>query len=166
MCKSCIECRRRKKSDGLTPCRRELGLHVPYTYVKRKWHQPQPGHQHTPRGPAVIMKSTELSSGATLACGVLLLKRCRLNASPATGLVGMPENALLSDFFGCIGFLPLTTPSNIHGAMVRMMTRSTAQEQRGEMHETPKQGRVGVISAEGRTGAGNQLSIGPSACTL
>ncbi|CAM9958278.1 unnamed protein product [Ectocarpus sp. 8 AP-2014] len=50
--------------------------------------------------------------------------------------------------------------------MVRMMTRSTVQEQRGEMHETPEQGRVGVISAEGRIGAGNQLSIGPSACTF
>jgi len=35
--------------------------------------------------------------------------RCRLNASPATGLVGMQENGFLSDFFGCVGFLPLTT---------------------------------------------------------
>ena len=35
--------------------------------------------------------------------------RCRLSASPATGLVGMQENGFLSDFFGCVGFLPLTT---------------------------------------------------------
>ncbi|CAN0152434.1 unnamed protein product [Scytosiphon promiscuus] len=28
-------------------------------------------------------------------------------ASPATGLVGMQENDFLSDFFGCVGFLPL-----------------------------------------------------------
>lgn len=34
--------------------------------------------------------------------------RCRLRPSPATGLVGMQENAFLSDFFGCVGFLPLT----------------------------------------------------------
>lgn len=35
--------------------------------------------------------------------------RCRLSASPATGLVGLQENSFLSDFFGCVGFLPLTT---------------------------------------------------------
>jgi len=35
--------------------------------------------------------------------------RIRLSASPATGLVGMQENGFLSDFFGCIGFLPLAT---------------------------------------------------------
>ena len=36
-------------------------------------------------------------------------RRCRLGASPATGLVGMQENGFLSDFFGCVGFLPLAT---------------------------------------------------------
>lgn len=35
--------------------------------------------------------------------------RCSLSPSPATGLVGMQENAFLSDFFACVGFLPLTT---------------------------------------------------------
>ncbi|CAN0372411.1 unnamed protein product, partial [Ectocarpus sp. 13 AM-2016] len=59
------------------------------------------------------LQSTELlrhsSSGALLACGMLPLKRFRWSASPATGLVGMQENACLSDFFGCIGFMPLTT---------------------------------------------------------
>ena len=35
--------------------------------------------------------------------------RCRLSASPATGLVGMQENAFLGDYFGCMGFMPLTT---------------------------------------------------------
>ena len=35
--------------------------------------------------------------------------RCGLSPSPATGLVGMQENAFLSDFFACVGFLPLTT---------------------------------------------------------
>jgi len=37
------------------------------------------------------------------------LCRCRWSASPATGLVGMEENGFLRDFFGCAGFLPLTT---------------------------------------------------------
>ncbi|CAM9595544.1 unnamed protein product, partial [Ectocarpus fasciculatus] len=92
--------------------------------------------------------------------------RCRLSASPATGLLGMLENAFLSDFFGCVGFLPLTIPSHIRGAMVRMMTRSNAQQQPGETHESPEQSPIGVISTDGGIGAGRQLSIGPSACTF
>ncbi|CAN0460164.1 unnamed protein product, partial [Ectocarpus sp. 8 AP-2014] len=43
------------------------------------------------------------TTGALLSPSVLPLKRCRLSASPATGLVGMQENAFLSDFFGCNG---------------------------------------------------------------
>ena len=35
--------------------------------------------------------------------------RCRLSASPATGMVGMQENVFLGDFFGCLGILPLAT---------------------------------------------------------
>lgn len=34
--------------------------------------------------------------------------RVRLGASLATGLVGTKENLFLADFFGCMGFLPLT----------------------------------------------------------
>lgn len=37
------------------------------------------------------------------------LSRCRFSASPATGLIGMQENAFLSDFFASVGFLPLAT---------------------------------------------------------
>ncbi|CAN0029861.1 unnamed protein product [Ectocarpus fasciculatus] len=33
----------------------------------------------------------------------------------------MQENDFLSDFFGCVGFLPLTTQSNIREAMVQIM---------------------------------------------
>ncbi|CAM9344936.1 unnamed protein product [Ectocarpus fasciculatus] len=167
MRRGCLECaRRKKKCDGLTPCSWCLGAGVRCTYSKRKWHQPQPGDQQHPRGPAVTMPSMESSPGALPARGVLPLKRCRLSASPATGLVGMLENAFLSDFFGCIGFLPLTTPSHIRGAMVRIMTRSSAQQQPSETHESPEQSPIGVISAEGGIGAGHQLSIGPSACTF
>lgn len=41
-------------------------------------------------------------------CGPCNL-RCRLRASPATGLVGMQENAFLNDYFECLGFLPLAS---------------------------------------------------------
>ncbi|CAN0339839.1 unnamed protein product, partial [Ectocarpus fasciculatus] len=49
--------------------------------------------------------------------------RCRLSASPATGLVGMQENVFLCDFFGCLGILPLTTESTVRNAMVEVMMR-------------------------------------------
>lgn len=41
--------------------------------------------------------------------GTNYLRRCRLSPSPATGLVGLQENAFLNDYFGCLGFLPLAT---------------------------------------------------------
>ncbi|CAN0107494.1 unnamed protein product [Ectocarpus sp. 6 AP-2014] len=113
MCRSCLECgRRKKKCDGRTPC------------------------------------------------------RCRFSASPATGLVGMQENAFLSDFFGCVGFLPLTTESHVREAMVSMMTGRTAQRQLGALDESPDQGQLGVIFTEDVITTGDQLSTGPSACTF
>lgn len=39
----------------------------------------------------------------------ILLLRARLSPSPATGLVGLPENGFLDDFFGCLGFLCLAS---------------------------------------------------------
>ncbi|CAN0382667.1 unnamed protein product [Ectocarpus sp. 12 AP-2014] len=53
---------------------------------------------------------------------MLPMKRFRLSASPATGLVGMQENAFLTDFFGCVGFLPLTTRRHVRETMVKIMT--------------------------------------------
>ncbi|CAM9803722.1 unnamed protein product, partial [Sphacelaria rigidula] len=38
-----------------------------------------------------------------------LLRRYRFGASPATGLVGMQENAFVSDFFTCLRFFPLAS---------------------------------------------------------
>ncbi|CBN75415.1 expressed unknown protein [Ectocarpus siliculosus] len=116
------------------------------------------------------MQSTELlrhsSSGVLLDCGMLPLKRFRLNASPATGLVGMQENVFLSDFFGCVGFLPLTTPSHIRGEMVRMMTLSTAPHRPDASYDSLDQGQFGAIFSEDGITTGNQLSAGPSACTF
>ncbi|CAM9112274.1 unnamed protein product [Ectocarpus sp. 13 AM-2016] len=163
MRRSCSECvRKKRKCDGLTPCSRCRKAGVRCTYTKRKWHQRQPGHQqqHHLNGPAA-MQSTDSSSG-----GMLALKRFRLGASPATGLVGMQENAFLNDFFGCVGLLPLTTPSHIRGAMVRMMTGPTAQQQRGALHDSPDRGQFGAIFTEDGITTGNQPLMGPSACTF
>ncbi|CAB1096251.1 unnamed protein product [Ectocarpus sp. CCAP 1310/34] len=172
MRRSCCECgRKKRKCDGMAPCSRCLRSGVQCTYSKRKPHQPQTQHQHQrrPRGPA-CMPSTELlrhsSSGALQASGMLPLKRFRLSASPATGLVGMQENAFLSDFFGCVGFLPLTTPSHIRGEMVRMMTLSTAPHQLGASYDSPEQCQFDAILTEDGITTGSQLSTGPSACTF
>ncbi|CAN0483741.1 unnamed protein product [Ectocarpus sp. 12 AP-2014] len=150
MRRSCSECvRKKRKCDGLAPCSRCLKAGVPCTYTKRKWHQHQPGHQqqHHSNVPAA-MQSTDSSFGTLPAGGVLTLKRFRLGASPATGLVGMQENAFLNDFFGCVGLLPLTTPSHIRGAMVRMMTGPTAQQKLGALHDSSDQGQFGAIFTE------------------
>ncbi|CAN0573496.1 unnamed protein product, partial [Ectocarpus sp. 12 AP-2014] len=47
--------------------------------------------------------------------------RSRLTASPATGLVGLQEDGYLMDFFDCLGFLSLASPSIIRTAMVGVM---------------------------------------------
>lgn len=39
----------------------------------------------------------------------LVALRARLSASPATGMVGLQENAFLGDFFGALGFLSLAS---------------------------------------------------------
>ncbi|CAM9311543.1 unnamed protein product [Ectocarpus sp. 12 AP-2014] len=97
---------------------------------------------------------------------MLPLKRFRLSASPATGLVGMQENAFLSDFFGCVGFYPLTTQSHIRGAMVRMMAHSAAQHQPGASRDSPEQGQFGAVFTDDGITTGNQLLTGTSACTF
>ncbi|CAM9439113.1 unnamed protein product [Ectocarpus sp. 4 AP-2014] len=146
-----------------------FGAGVQCTYIKRKSTHPQYQRKQQLRGLAGT-QSTELLrhslSGAFLARDTLPLKRCRLSASPATGLVGMQENAFLSDFFGCVGFLPLTTRSHIRGAMVTMMAHSAAQHQLRARHDSPDQGQFGAIFTEDGITTGNQLSTGPSACTF
>ncbi|CAM9167672.1 unnamed protein product, partial [Ectocarpus fasciculatus] len=99
-------------------------------------------------------------------CDGLRPCRFRLSASPATGLVGMQENAFLSDFFGCVGLLPLTTPSHVRGAMVRMMTGPAAQQQLSALHDSPDQGQFCAIFTEDGITTGSQLSTGPSCCTF
>ncbi|CAM9492008.1 unnamed protein product [Ectocarpus fasciculatus] len=95
------------------------------------------------------------------------MKRFRLSASPATGLVGMHENAFLSDFFGCVGFLPLTTPSHIRGTMVKMMTSPSSPRQSAGRADCDEERHFEAIArrADWNQAAGrNELAIGPSAC--
>ncbi|CAM9966772.1 unnamed protein product [Scytosiphon promiscuus] len=95
----------------------------------------------------------------------MVLKRCRLSASPATGLVGMEENFFLSDFFSCVGFLPLTTESDIREAIVKIMTSAT--------HQRPPDGEGSCMEGKLDTigGIENAMEHGrfhedPSLCTF
>eukprot|EP00752_Nemacystus_decipiens_P005054 g4589.t1 len=127
MRRSCELCRRRKKKcDGGRPCRRCLGAGSECMYIMRRWHQsPQQQQQQQQRGrsgsvhPSQVVQHSAPEAGYVQ--GTLSLKRCRLSASPATGLIGMRENGFLNDFFICVGFIPLTTPSYIREAMVKLM---------------------------------------------
>lgn len=56
--------------------------------------------------------------------------------------------------------------SHIRGAMVRMMTLSTAQQLGDSPYDCLEQGRLDTILTEDGITTGNQLSMGPSACTF
>ncbi|CAM9278140.1 unnamed protein product, partial [Sphacelaria rigidula] len=80
-------------------------------YLRRK---PNSGRPRLPR-PDACPVSTDpdtyasiLRAGTTATAGDVASTRCRLSASPATGLIGTQENAFLADYFSCVGFLPLT----------------------------------------------------------
>ncbi|CAM9491799.1 unnamed protein product [Ectocarpus sp. 4 AP-2014] len=82
----------------------------------------------------------------------------------------MQENAFLSDFFGCNGFLPLTTPSHIRETMVKIMLPPTSSQQLVFGDDCGEGGHYFEAVARGgdlsKTSAGNQLPMDPSACTF
>eukprot|EP00752_Nemacystus_decipiens_P010138 g9034.t1 len=166
MRRSCDHCgRRKRKCDGGSPCSRCLGAGKQCTYSKRSWHLPPPQqsrrepHRSDPTG---VEGTDQLLPSAS---GMLSFKRCRLSASPATGLVGMQENSFLSNFFACVGFLPLTTRSHIRETMVNIMARPAIQQPAGddcaETEAFDAMARAGnLITAFGA----NQPTMSPSTC--
>ncbi|CAM9112194.1 unnamed protein product [Ectocarpus sp. 13 AM-2016] len=80
----------------------------------------------------------------------------------------MQENAFLGDFFGCVGFLPLTTQSHIRETMVNIMV-SPAIQQPFVGGDFGAEGPFDSI-AEGvewsKTSGGHQLPMNPSTCTF
>ncbi|CAN0188101.1 unnamed protein product [Scytosiphon promiscuus] len=98
---------------------------------------------------------------------VLPFKRCRLRASPATGLVGMRENAFLSDFFSCVGFLPLTTESEVRETMVKIMLPDTPrQEPDLGTDDCAEDGRFGALTVGGTFSGISRLPKDPAFCTF
>ncbi|CBN75397.1 hypothetical protein Esi_0093_0008 [Ectocarpus siliculosus] len=81
----------------------------------------------------------------------------------------MEENAFLSDFFGCVGFLPLTTKSHIRETMVKIM-RSPASLQQSAVEADCDDERSYDAIARGahwiQASERNQLPRDPSTCTF
>ncbi|CAN0097920.1 unnamed protein product, partial [Ectocarpus sp. 13 AM-2016] len=73
------------------------------TYSRRRWHLPQALQQERqperPYRDGTHAREAPLHStppGVFVSSGMLPMKRVRLRASPATGLVGLQENAFLT----------------------------------------------------------------------
>ncbi|CAM9448382.1 unnamed protein product [Ectocarpus sp. 4 AP-2014] len=80
----------------------------------------------------------------------------------------MQENAFLGDFFGCVGFLPLTTPSHIRETMVNIMVSPAMQQSLvdGDFGaEGPLDSIAGGVEWSKASG-GHQLPMNPSTCTF
>ncbi|CAM9567130.1 unnamed protein product, partial [Hapterophycus canaliculatus] len=173
------------------PCRsRCLRTESECRYSKRRWHHPNPlQHQHQCQihqsgGEAVHAREdlVHLTPGGLLEGRMLPLKRyltplveaitrrvCRLRASPATGLVGMQENAFLSDFFGCVGFLPLTNESQIRETMVKIMVSVYPQQELGFSSDYQEGGQYDALEVGGTSSnvwGVNQPPKDPSICTF
>eukprot|EP00752_Nemacystus_decipiens_P008860 g7906.t1 len=120
MRRSCDSCgRKKRKCDGERPaCRRCVRAGEDCVYRKRMCHLPVAQQQQHMASSTVMRRDS-----------MLPFKRCSLSPSPATGLVGMQENAFLCDFFGCVGFLPLTTKSHIRETMVKIMLAPVSRRQ-------------------------------------
>ncbi|CAM9645579.1 unnamed protein product, partial [Ectocarpus sp. 13 AM-2016] len=95
--------------------------------------------------------------------------RFRVSLSPATGLVGMEENVFLSDLFGCVGFLPLTTKSHIRETMVETMTAPAPLQQPAIAGNWDEETRFSEIERGvncSKASDVNQFRINPQSCTF
>eukprot|EP00752_Nemacystus_decipiens_P005048 g4584.t1 len=73
----------------------------------------------------------------------------------------MQENMFLSDFFGCIGFLPLTTQSHIRATMVKIMVNHASRQPSAfEGGDAETDGRLDAMMRRG------ELPVSPSTCVF
>ncbi|CAM9664257.1 unnamed protein product [Ectocarpus sp. 4 AP-2014] len=134
--KSCDRCSHlKRKCDGSTPCRRCVGMGMEdgCTYSRRRARTCKP-HQKIPLTDAEEATKAEARHRGShdearhRGSQDVAIKRLRLSASPATGLVGMQENSFLTSFFSSVGFLPLTTRRDVRETMVTLMISATWQQ--------------------------------------
>ncbi|CAN0391286.1 unnamed protein product [Pylaiella littoralis] len=175
--KSCDFCAKRKKkcSGDLPRCSLCIEKNQPYCHYQLKPPTKRRAANHlSPQRPSTS-SSTDVTvytrggamsvsgtGSVTLVPDSMLTKRCRLSASPATGLVGLQENGFLGDFFGCLGILPLATESTVRNGMVEIM-EAVARRQLRHEHEHEYPGNVGFTmerEALKEEGAGTGLADG------
>lgn len=100
------------------------------------------------------------------------LKRYRWSASPATGLVGLQENAFLNDFFRSAGFMPLATQSGIRETIIKIMLSSSPQQpaaRQGYCEEEKEKLDATSFGSEldCKSGViGRHLPVDPASCTF
>ncbi|CAN0144471.1 unnamed protein product [Ectocarpus sp. 12 AP-2014] len=150
--RSCDFCNGRKKKcdgDGVNRCSYCINKKNPHCIYSPRRPQ-KPRARKAPAAPTPTTSTTTIISpttsrgggggagGAGAGGGLLVkalvrpsLKRGRLGMSLATGLVGTQENAFLGDFFGCMGFLPLTCQSTVREAMVRILFSTDNDNNKG-----------------------------------
>ncbi|CAM9290873.1 unnamed protein product [Laminaria digitata] len=189
-CDSCAV--KKRKCDGGNPCRLCFGSGDACSYSKRRprsgggqrpppaaalptssvgWASDRSMYGGSATLPAerdpCAHESTTLPAGrgewaALQQYGSVSLKRCRLSASPATGLVGMRENGFLSDYFGCFSFLPFTSQSNIRETMVKIFAGSVRVPPPSDSgdYSTTDQHFNAIIPAD------NRLPVDPSTCVF
>ncbi|CAM9966701.1 unnamed protein product [Scytosiphon promiscuus] len=156
--KSCDQCgRKKRKCSGEKPCARCVQSREVCSYSKRR-----------PRTPSAQLAAVRARGPASHSLlqghATPTLKRARLRASPATGLLGMEENVFLCDFFGSIGFMPFTTQSDIRTTMIKIILPSTLQ-QSAMNHECGEEEELNTIIPGGKFG--NAMGpADPSACTF
>eukprot|EP00904_Undaria_pinnatifida_P005103 jgi/Undpi1/1722/HiC_scaffold_11.g05112.m1 len=127
----------------------------------------------TQLGPGGDMVATPYGRTSGIS-SVLSLKRCRLSPSPATGLVGMQENAFLNDYFDCLGFLPLANERMVRQAVVQIMLGPNPQQRHDGFRAGPMlaEGEEGEFHPEGERGGWGQAlahqesTSCPSKCIL
>ncbi|CBN75400.1 hypothetical protein Esi_0093_0019 [Ectocarpus siliculosus] len=81
----------------------------------------------------------------------------------------MEESVFLSDFFGCVGFLPLTTQSHIRETMVEMMTAPAPLQQPAIAGIWDEETRFSEIERRAncrKASDVNQLPMNPQSCTF
>ncbi|CAM9696229.1 unnamed protein product [Ectocarpus fasciculatus] len=81
----------------------------------------------------------------------------------------MQENAFLSDFFGCVGFLPLTTKSDIRETMIKIMTSPSSLQQSavgGDYGDERSLDEIAPGVDWSKASERVQLPMDPSSCTF
>ncbi|CAB1102842.1 unnamed protein product [Ectocarpus sp. CCAP 1310/34] len=101
-----------------------MGMEDGCTYSRRRARTCKPYIKRLPRDTEGATKAKARYRGSQ----DVAIKRFRLSASPATGLVGMQENSFLTSFFSSVGFLPLTTRRDVRETMVTLMMSATRQQ--------------------------------------